>query len=143
MVLPYYSFRIKFKDTYFYKAFWSFAVRLSRNFAELSVKGENPTMVLEYFQINSGQILVFRNPLTSTGNLPFSQNLSQVAGREETMESLILLNMCYYSPPFIKLWIFPLNSGFLLVSKRRNSPLFFQNSVYIPLYKNSPAHLLF
>ena len=73
MVLPYYSFRIKFKDTYFYKAFWSFAVRLSRNFVEFSVKGENPTMVLEYFQINGGQILVFRKPLTSRGNLPFSQ----------------------------------------------------------------------
>ena len=81
-------------------------------------------MVLEYFQINGGQILVFRKPLTSRGNLPFSQNLSQVAAREETMESLILLNMYYYSPTFIKLWILLLNSGFLLVSERRNSPFY-------------------
>ena len=81
-------------------------------------------MVLEYFQINGGQILVFRKPLTSRGNLPFSQNLSQVAAREKTMESLILLNMYYYSPTFIKLWILLLNSGFLLVSERRNSPFY-------------------
>ena len=81
-------------------------------------------MVLEYFQINGVQILVFRKPLTSRGKLPFSQNLSQVAGREETMKSLILLNMWYCSPLFIKLWMLPLNSGFLLVRKRRNSPFY-------------------
>ena len=69
-------------------------------------------------------VLVFRKPLTSRGKLPFSQNLSQVAGREETMKSLILLNMCYYNPLFVKLWMFPLNSRFLLVRKRRNCPFY-------------------
>ena len=68
--------------------------------------------------------MVVRKPLTSRGKLPFSQKLSQVAGREETMKSLILRNMCFYSPFFIKLWMLPLNPGFLLVRKRRNSPFY-------------------
>ena len=69
-------------------------------------------------------VLVFRKPLTGRGKLPFSQNLSQVAGREETLKTLILLNMCYHNPLFVKLWMFPLNSGFLLVRKRRNCPFY-------------------
>ena len=103
---------------------WGFAVPLSKTFVEFPIKSANLTMALGYFQINGVNILVFRKPLTSRGKLPFSQNLSQVAGRQETMKSLILLNMCYNSPFCIKIWMLPLNSGFLLVRKRRKSPFY-------------------
>ena len=95
-------------------------------------------MIWENFRINGVQILVFRKPLTSRGKLPFSQNFSQVVGREETMKSLILLNMCYdKSTLFMKLWMLPLNSGFLLVRKRRNS-LFIRSPPFFKILYTYP-----
>ena len=64
-------------------------------------KVQIPPWFWNIFKSMVSRLLVFRNPLASRGKLPFSQNIFQVAEREETMKSLLLLNMCYYNPLFV------------------------------------------